>query len=170
MLQRGCIVSEFPLGTAPRPYLFPIRNRIIAGLCQALLVIEAAERSGSLLSARLALECDREVLAVPGPIDAPLSVGTNRLIAQGARPVLDVSDVLEVFGLEPPAPLRAELDLTPLERRMLDLLDRDGVKEMDHFVEKLELHPAQAITTMMGLVLKNLVCQEGSGYRRVAHG
>ncbi len=95
--QVGLLISEYPLGTGPARYRFPERNRIIAGLCQTLIVIEARERSGSLITANLALQNNRNVLAVPGPIDAPLSVGCNQLIAAGAKPVLNSRHIIEEF-------------------------------------------------------------------------
>jgi DNA processing protein len=105
---RGCGVSEMRFGWEPRARDFPRRNRIIAGMSLATLVVEAAERSGSLITARLALEQNREVLAVPGsPLD-PRAAGSNNLIKQGARLVTDVRDVLDAVAPmldRPPAPL-----------------------------------------------------------------
>ena len=103
----GLVVSEYPPGTEPAPWRFPARNRIIAGLCAAAVVVEARERSGALITADFALEDGREVLAVPGEITSPLSAGTNALLRLGATPVTSAQDVLEVFGLrqrerEPP--------------------------------------------------------------------
>lgn len=92
--QVGLVLSEFPLGTPPNRYNFPQRNRILAGLCQALCVTEARHRSGSLITANQALNENRNVLAVPGPVDAPLSVGCNELIQAGAKPLLTVADLL----------------------------------------------------------------------------
>lgn len=92
--QVGLVLSEFPLGTPPYRYNFPMRNRILAGLCQALCVTEARHRSGSLITANQALNENRNVLAVPGPVDAPLSVGCNELIQAGAKPLLTVTDLL----------------------------------------------------------------------------
>lgn len=93
--KQGLLLSEYPLNTPPRATNFPERNRIIAGLCQTCLVIEAAQRSGSLITANLALQENRNVCAVPGPINAKLSVGTNELILAGAKPILCSQDVLE---------------------------------------------------------------------------
>ncbi|PWU23196.1 MAG: DNA-protecting protein DprA, partial [Candidatus Rokuibacteriota bacterium] len=90
----GLIVSEYAPGVEPAPWRFPARNRIIAGLCQATVVVEARERSGALITADLALEEGREVFAVPGEITSTLSAGTNHLLRQGATPVTAVADVL----------------------------------------------------------------------------
>lgn len=95
--QFGLLISEYPLGSRPARHHFPERNRIIAGLCQTLIVIEAREHSGSLITANLALQNNRNVVAVPGPIDAPLSVGCNQLIAAGAKPVLNFEHIIEEF-------------------------------------------------------------------------
>lgn len=96
---RGARLSEFPCGRAPLPWQFPVRNRLIAALADACVVIEAAPKSGSLSTARLALDLGREVMAVPGRITDELALGTNALIADGARPALDPRDVLEAIGL-----------------------------------------------------------------------
>src|SRR5207247_2887071 len=100
----GLIVSEYPPGVAPAPWRFPARNRIVAGLSVATVVVEARERSGALITADLALEEGREVLAVPGEITSGLSDGTNALLRLGATVVTCAADVLEAIGVEPPAP------------------------------------------------------------------
>lgn len=102
---RGAIVTEFPLGMQGLPANFPRRNRIIAALARGVLVVEAAARSGSLITARLAADLGREVFAVPGSIHAPLSAGCHLLIRQGAKLVERVEDVLEEINLLP-APAR----------------------------------------------------------------
>jgi DNA processing protein len=95
----GLIVAEYAPGVEPRPWRFPARNRIIAGLCAATVVVEARERSGALITADLALEGGREVFAVPGEIGSALSAGTNALLKLGASPLTDAADVLDVYGL-----------------------------------------------------------------------
>ncbi len=103
----GAIVSEFAPTTEPRPYHFPQRNRIIAALARVVVVVEADERSGALSTARWAADLSREVLAVPGPLHSPASRGTNRLIRDGARPFLEIEDVLDalnVLWMEGPRP------------------------------------------------------------------
>jgi DNA processing protein len=99
--EQGLIVSEYEPGIEPAPWRFPARNRIIAGLCAATIVVEARERSGALITADFALEDGREVMAVPGEITSALSAGTNGLLRLGAIPVTSVADVLEVFGIVP---------------------------------------------------------------------
>lgn len=97
--ERGAIVSEHPCGVQPRPHHFPVRNRLLAGWTRAVLLPEGSPESGSLITARLALEAGRDVLAVPGPITSRLSEGPNSLIADGARLVRGVGDVLAELGL-----------------------------------------------------------------------
>lgn len=96
---RGLVLSEYGLGEPPLAFHFPERNRIIAGLSEVVLVVEAKKRSGSLITTSIALEENRSVCAVPGRIDAPLSVGCNSLIAAGAKPILKAQDLLDEFRL-----------------------------------------------------------------------
>ncbi|HEY2310529.1 MAG TPA: DNA-processing protein DprA [Gaiellaceae bacterium] len=96
----GLIVSEYAPGVEPAPWRFPARNRIVAGLCAATVVVEARERSGALITADLALEEGREVFAVPGEITSSLSAGTNALLKLGAAPLTSAADVLASFGIE----------------------------------------------------------------------
>jgi DNA processing protein len=110
----GLIVSEYAPGVEPAPWRFPARNRIVAGLAAAAVIVEARERSGALITTDLALDEGREVFAVPGEITSSLSKGTNALLRSGAAPLTDAADVLELFGLAasarpPTAPETAEL-------------------------------------------------------------
>jgi DNA processing protein len=109
----GAVVSEFPLGRLPARWQFPVRNRLIAALADACVVVEAAPRSGSLVTARLALELGRSVLAVPGRVTDELALGVNALLADGARPALDPRDVLEELGLAAAEPARASDEPPP---------------------------------------------------------
>ena len=100
MMQNHLVISEYVYDEEPRAWHFPERNRIIAGLCDSLMVTEAKERSGSLITANLALQENRNVLAVPGKINAGLSRGCNLLIREGAKPVLESQDILEEFLIQ----------------------------------------------------------------------
>jgi DNA processing protein len=115
--ERGLVVSEYEPGVEPAPWRFPARNRIIAGLCGATVVVEARERSGALITADLALEEGRDVLAVPGEITSSLSAGTNALLRLGAAPCTSAEDVLELFGL-----VREERTLPVVSEAAADVL------------------------------------------------
>ena len=121
--ERGLIVSEYPPGVEPAPWRFPARNRIVAGLCDATVVVEAREQSGALITADLALDEGREVLAVPGEITSLLSHGTNALLRLGATPVTGVDDVLASSASSPPAvaaaPIEPRLEAVPGSGRRL---------------------------------------------------
>ena len=112
IVREGLIVSEYAPGVEPAPWRFPARNRIVAGLTLATVVVEARERSGALITADLALDEGREVLAVPGEITSQLSRGTNHLLRLGAVPVTSAADVLRVLGVDPP-PAREPPALEP---------------------------------------------------------
>jgi DNA processing protein len=113
--ETGLIVSEYAPGVTPTPWRFPARNRIIAGLCAATVVVEAREKSGALITADFALEGGREVFAVPGEIGSALSAGTNALLKLGAAPLTSADDVLAAYGLAPAPGVEREglLDLLP---------------------------------------------------------
>lgn len=123
--QGGAIVSEYPEGSQPFKQNFVARNRIVAGLADALLITEAAEKSGSLHTARFALEQGKDVLAAPGDITSPLSVGTNNLLKSGAMPVTSPDDVLHVLNLKPAIKVRKIRGSNPAEQAIIDLLSRD---------------------------------------------
>ena len=124
----GLLVSEYPPNTAPRPYQFPERNRLISGLSEMTVLVEAGTKSGSLITARLALEQDRDLCAVPGPALSPRSAGCHRMIRQGAALVTCVEEVGEEMGLPEPAatsegqPVREDSAL-PQDETKLQILD-----------------------------------------------
>ena len=141
----GCLLSEFPLGTCPSPQNFPIRNRIISGLSWGTLITEAAEFSGSLITARLALEQDREVWAVPGNITSKKSYGPNYLIKQGARPLLSPAEIVDDLPAHVLRQLKLESEAdevfgevcVPLSRdesRVVEMLFPDRLTDMDRLV------------------------------------
>src|SRR4029077_11381459 len=116
------LVSEYPPGVEPAPWRFPARNRIVAGLSAATVVVEARERSGALITADFALEEGREVFAVPGEITSGLSRGTNALLRLGAAPLTDPADVLEALGVDPQPPA-APVELGDAARTLLEALE-----------------------------------------------
>lgn len=170
IIEEGAVISEFPLDTVARPFLFPIRNRIIAGVSKAVLVAEATLKSGSLITAKLALEQDRDILAVPGNIDSSLSSGTNYLIQQGAKLVSSAQDILEEFGIRLPSKQFVLPAVSPKEKKLLDLMGENTVKGIDCFVETLHFSASEVISLLMGLILKNLVREEAGFYKKVYHG
>jgi DNA processing protein len=172
MEKRGAIISEFAMGTFPGPQNFPIRNRIISGMSVGVVVVEGAQYSGSLITARLAMEFGREVYGVPGNATQPTSFGPNQLIKQGAKLVTSWEDVIE----ELPTPIRAELlpvetanseqrtmlveqALEPNERILYDLLTQDESRQVDDLVERSGLTSSEVLASLFDLELKGVVRQ-----------
>ena len=158
----GLVVSEYEPGIEPAPWRFPARNRIIAGLCSATVVVEARERSGALITADFALEEGRDVLAVPGEITSALSAGTNALLKLGATPVTSAADVLELYGIEPQAVRRGALD--PIAAALMAHL-RDAALTADELVRASGLDPGEGAAALMELELAGQVMLEDGVYR-----
>jgi DNA processing protein len=172
VLERGAIISEFPLGTHPAPENFPVRNRIVAGMPLGVVVVEGAQYSGSLITARLAMEFGREVFAVPGNVTQPVSFAPNQLIKQGAKLVTNGEDVIE----ELPTPVRAALvqaerpeaeqrnllaaaSLNSSEKKLYDLLSTDEPKHIDDVVERSGLNSSEVLATLFDLEMKGIIRQ-----------
>jgi len=163
--EQGLVVSEYAPGVEPAPWRFPARNRIIAGLAQATIVVEARERSGALITADLALEEGREVFAVPGEITSSLSTGSNRLLRHGASPLTAVSDVLESFGIEPDPPATPP-DLSETATRVLAQIELEP-SGADALARALELDAGEVGAILTELELLGAVSQR-DGFFRVA--
>lgn len=161
--ETGLVVSEYEPGVEPAPWRFPARNRIIAGLCRATVVIEARERSGALITADFALEEGREVLAVPGEITSALSAGTNALLRLGATPVTCADDVLEVFGIESasaePEPVGA------IAGTLLARLGEGGALTADELLRTSGIEPGEGSAALIELELAGRVTLEDGVYR-----
>ena len=166
----GVVCSEFPFGTHPEPGNFPVRNRIISGLSLGTMVVEADERSGALITAKLALEQGREVFAVPGNITSRNSLGTNYLIKRGAKLVQQWEDVVE----ELPPPLReaiekrsalapegvkSELPLTDSERAIYHLLSPDKPLHIDQLADSLGMDYNLLLSHLLSLEIKKKIVQ-----------
>ena len=162
--REGLIVSEYPPGVEPAPWRFPARNRIVAGLAHASVVVEARERSGALITADLALEEGREVFAVPGEITSGLSAGTNALLRAGASVATSAAAVLEAFGLEPLDP--ATPPLSAAGEAVLARL-RDGPVSADELVRALGVEASTLTAALTELELNGLLT-EASGIFRAA--
>src|ERR1700739_2023267 len=181
VLERGAIISEFPLGTHPAPENFPVRNRIVAGMPLGVVVVEGAQYSGSLITARLAMAFGREVFGVPGNATQPVSFAPNQLIKQGAKLVTNGADVIE----ELPTPVRAALvqaerpeaeqrnllaaaSLNSSEKKIYDLLNTDEPKHIDEVVEASGVHFSEVLATLFDLEMKGIIRQmPGKQFSRV---
>lgn len=166
---RGAVISEFPLTAGPEAHHFPIRNRIISGMSRGTLVVEAAPKSGSLITANLAAEQNREVFAVPGNIHSYKSKGCHELIRQGAKLVETANDILEEFAYTLPPPQEASIepsttvlgggrDLSPEEKKIINSLDAYPV-HIDELGRQLQMASHQLAGLLLQLEVKGLVHQ-----------
>jgi DNA processing protein len=172
VLERGAIIGELPLGTHPAPENFPVRNRIVAGLPLGVIVVEGAQYSGSLITARLAMEFGREVFGVPGNVTQPVSFAPNLLIKQGAKLVTGAEDVIE----ELPTPVRAALvqaeqpeaeqrnlllaaSLNASEKKLYELLSAEELRHIDDLVERSGLNSSVVLATLFDLEMKGIIRQ-----------
>jgi DNA processing protein len=162
--ERGAVISEYPPGVEPAPWRFPARNRIIAGLCAATVVVEARERSGALITADFALELGRDVFGVPGEITSALSAGTNDLLRQGAAPLLSAGDVLGALGIQPA--VRQLPPLSPAASQVLRLL-ADGARDADDLALASGRTTAEVAAVLVELELAG-VASEADGLYRVS--
>jgi len=166
----GCLLSESEPDERATVWSFPKRNRIMAGLSQATLIIEATEKSGTLITARMALDYNRDVLAVPGSIFNPGSFGTNRLIKQGATPITTSADLLEAlhFDLDAllPSNKQEELfaDLSAPEKKIVDIL-RIETLPRDELVRQAGLSASEGNSVLMILEIKGLIKESGGEIR-----
>ena len=157
----GCLLTEHAPGEKPHAGSFPRRNRMISGLARVTLVVEARERSGALITADCALAQGHDVLAIPGPITSPLSVGCNRLVQLGAKPALGLRDVLEEYGIALPSVPSAALptDLSAEERGVLNLLS-GGDEHVDTLAARLGRPAADTLAVLTSLEIRGLAEQK----------
>jgi DNA processing protein len=167
--ETGALISEFPVGTPPRPQHFPQRNRLISGLSLGVLVVEAGEGSGALTTARWAGSQGREVLAVPGSIHSPLSRGPNGLIREGAKLVEDLADIAEELRPGGPVPSVTDGDappqpddLTPDQALVADSVDFHPTT-LDRVVARSGLTPDRVSAILLELEIRGVVAAEAGG-------
>jgi DNA processing protein len=176
IIQNGAVISEFPLATKPCSYNFPARNRIISGMSYGVVVVEAGEKSGSLITARLALEQGREVFAVPGSIDSAGSRGTNKLIKQGAKLIENTDDILEEIWPQiertvsfsgadvayPESPKNKKYidkeNLSPLEKCIIGFLSGKRI-HVDELISVTGLSTGDLMSSLMSLELRGIIEQ-----------
>jgi len=160
----GALVSEYPAGTKPFKGNFPARNRIISGLSLGVLVTEAPEKSGALITAGCGLDQGRELFAVPGSVYNQASVGTNWLIKMGAKPVTGSQDVLDAFGLELEVETKKEIKPgSPEEALLLKHLSHEPI-HIDRLINFSKLSPQEVSGLLMTMELAGKVKNMGSGY------
>jgi len=173
IIENGAVISEFSLGTPPRAVNFPVRNRIISGMSYGVVIVEAGEKSGSLITARLALEQGREVFAVPGSIDSAGSRGTNKLIKQGAKLIENTDDIIE--EILPQIEVGALSKSTPVsnnedpDRKLSEVLNEVGKKilnsvskksvHIDDLISSTGLPSADILSELTTMELKGIIQQ-----------
>ena len=158
----GCLISEFEPDFKATQWSFPMRNRLMAGISKAVLIIEAEERSGTLITARLTTEYNRDLLVLPGSIFSPNSKGTNRLLHQGATPITCAEDVLEALGFELPKDEEKQaklfLDLSPEEKRVVEML-REPIPR-DDLIRLLKIPTPTANALLSIMEIKEIIKEE----------
>ena len=163
IIRRGAVLSDYPLGTAPEGINFPPRNRIISGLADLVVVIEAGERSGALITANYAADQGRDVFALPGNIYAPKSKGTNQLLRQGAQPLTAPEDILELLDITRGLDLEPSQQVLPAnaaEASLFRVLEREPL-HVDEICSRVDLPVSQVTSTLTVMELKGLVQKTG---------
>ncbi|HHT63914.1 MAG: DNA-processing protein DprA [Bacillota bacterium] len=169
IIASGLVISEFPLGTPPLPQHFPARNRIISGMSRGVIVVEAAEKSGSLITVDFALEQGRDVFALPGPVTSPLSRGTHKLIRQGAKLVENANDILEEYIQEYSGEIKTGnkgFDLFAFSQKERDILELllSGSMHFDDLATQSGIGAAELASLLTQLEIKGLVKQTPGKY------
>jgi DNA processing protein len=157
ILEEGLIVSEYPPGYPASSFTFPLRNRIISGLCEATVIVEAGLNSGSLITAERAVEQGRNVFAVPGNINSIHSIGTNKLIQDGAYPLAVIDDVFEVLGIKKKENFEVMEKLGKDERRVLSVIMKSSEVSINYICNLIEMEPSQVAAIVTILEMKGII-------------
>ena len=158
----GTIISEYPLGSKPLAHHFPLRNRIIAGLCDGVLVIEAPVDSGALITARYALEFGKEIFAIPGGIYEKNYEGSLRLIQEGAKLVIGLEDILKEFDFKIPQKIK-NLSLSPKEKIIIEAL-KNGSQTIQDLLETTKLSANELLSLLSHLEIKGVIFNQGGKF------
>ena len=158
--RRGLVISEYKPGVKPERYYFPMRNRIISGMCDATVVVQAGARSGAMITAELAIEQNRDVYAVPGNIDSQYNLGSNKLIRDGAYPVLNVNDLLNNLGFGVIDEDEAEKLLSSSELEIYNLLREHGELTADQLCIMTDTKPNIMAKMIAIMELKGIIFQD----------
>jgi DNA processing protein len=167
IVKSGCLISEFPKGAKPEKFNFPIRNRIVSGLSDGILVVEAGVKSGALVTASLGLDQGRDILAVPGRVDSELSAGPNGLIKQGAIAITSADDIFNNFGWHQSSIAKEpEFDLNKLSRDELTIFKELSVQpvHIDEIGRKTNLGPGKTAEALLNLELKGFVMRKPGNF------
>lgn len=170
IINKGCILSEFPPKTPPYAYNFPLRNRIISGVSDLIVIVEASEKSGSLITASYALEQGKDIMVVPGTIFSKTSKGTNKLIRDGAYPLTSVEDIFNILNIK----YCSKEEKTPVFQREIEHKIYSNIKDrpihIDDILKKTNVDIKQLYEVLFELQLKNqITCLSGNYYVRIAN-
>ncbi|MBR6529327.1 MAG: DNA-processing protein DprA [Firmicutes bacterium] len=157
IIKEGLIISEYPPGTGPKPYFFPQRNRIISAISNAVTVVEASSGSGSLITAEIAAEQGKEIIAVPGNINSTYSIGCNKLIADGAEIMTVPEDILRIIGIEPRMRSEELDNMGEDEIAIFNLLKKEGELSLEYLCKILKKEPSKVSGIITVMELKGLV-------------
>jgi DNA processing protein len=165
----GGLISEFEMGERGAPWTFPQRNRLMAGICDAVLVIEAIQKSGTLITSKLALDYNKTIAAVPGPIHSLLSHGPNNLIRQGAVPITCTDDILEVLGFErsdvETKQKQLPLDLSSDEIKVINLLKIEPLTN-EELIQKTKISARKINAIISLLEIRGVICEKNGKFFR----
>ncbi|MSR76024.1 MAG: DNA-protecting protein DprA [Candidatus Ryanbacteria bacterium] len=163
--KNGAVISEYGADQKPELWTFPQRNRIIAGIAKAVIVTEAGEKSGALITARYALEYGRDVLALPGQMTSPLSRGTNALIKEGAIPIVSIDSIFEALGIEISSEIKNTMAYSPDEQTILEHLTEE--LSTDEIIKRTRLAPQVVLASTASLEIEGMIKQTGGVWRKL---
>jgi DNA processing protein len=163
ILKKGALISEYPLGAPGVPWHFPKRNRLIAGLTKGIIVVESPFKGGAMITARLAMEMGREIWAVPGRIDEKVCEGTNRLILDGATPLINIGDFIDAISTLGQLSLFTPLNLDAEQRKIVDCLQNEGGLTADQIAARTGIDSIKLVRLLTELQIQTLIYSSGGG-------